>query len=86
MEDPIYIKKQIITALSHPEAENGLYLNNLIAVHEDEERIQVEGSEIEVLDALKELISEGSVETDESGEQIVFYLSSSSQPTLSRKS
>lgn len=80
------IKKQILSALAHPEAESGLYLNNLLAVHEDEERNQVDGTEEDVLDALKELLSEGLLEMDESGEEVVFYLSSSSQPTLSRKS
>lgn len=80
------IKNQIINALSHPEAENGLYLNNLLVVHEDEERTLVEGSEIEVLDALKELISENKVIMNEEGESVIFYLSSSAQPTLSRKS
>jgi hypothetical protein len=80
------IKEQIVLSLSHIEAENGLYLNNLMAVHEDEERTVVEGSEIEILDALKDLISEGLVHMDDRGEQVVFYLSSSSHPTLSRKS
>jgi hypothetical protein len=86
MENYNMLKQQIISALSHPEAENGLYLNNLMAVHEDEERTIVEGTEIDILDALKELIAEGSVMMNEEGEQVIFYLSSSSQPTLSRKS
>jgi hypothetical protein len=80
------IKEQIICALSHPEAESGLYLNNLIVVHEDEERTPVTGSEIEVLDALKELLEHGTVSMNEEGESVIFYLSSSSQPILSRKS
>ena len=33
------IKREILAALSHPEAEDGLYFNNLIIVHEEEETI-----------------------------------------------
>lgn len=80
------IKEQIISALSHPEAESGLYLNNLLVVHEDEERAPVAGTEIEVLDALKELLELGTVSMNDEGESVIFYLSSSSQPILSKKS
>ena len=68
------LKEQILAALSHPEAEAGLYLSNLIAVHEDEERPAVMGTDLEVLDALKDLISEGLVEVDDSGESVAFRL------------
>lgn len=67
-------KRQIITALSHPEAEEGLYFNNFQTLHEEDERIVVEASELEILDALRELIAEGKVVTDESGTEVVFLL------------
>lgn len=70
------IKGQILRALSHPEGEEGLYLSNLQFVHESEERPAVQGDQLHVLDALKELISEGRVVTDESGESVVFKLAS----------
>jgi hypothetical protein len=43
------IREQIVAALSHPEAEDGLYFNNLIVVHEEEERPIVEGDETIIL-------------------------------------
>lgn len=68
------IKNEIIDALSHPEAEAGLYFENLGEVHEDEERNGVSGSQVEILDALRELIEEGRVAVDDSKEKVVFSL------------
>ena len=68
------IKKQIVAALSHPEAEDGLYFNNLIVVHEEEERPLVQGEEADVRAALKELIGEGTVRSSGAGEQEIFSL------------
>lgn len=68
------IKAQILEALAHPEAEDGLYLDNLRILHEAEERPAVEGTQIEVLEVLKELISEGLVKADEGHEKVVFSL------------
>ena len=68
------IKEQIIAALSHPEAEEGLYFRNFTNLHEEDERNAVEGDEIEILDALKDLISEERVTIDESGDEVVFFL------------
>ncbi len=70
------IKAQIVAALTHPEAEAGLYFDNLCHPHEEDERPDVSGTELEVLDALKELINEGKVVTDDSGDDIVFMLKS----------
>ncbi len=72
-----HIKLQIVTALSHPEAEQGLYLDNLLYVHEDEERPVVDAEQEDVLDSLKELLSEGLVKMVDEGEKVVFMLSSS---------
>lgn len=68
------IQKQIIAALGHPEAEDGLYFNNLIVVHESEERPIVCGSDEAVSEALNELISRGLVVADETGESAIFRL------------
>ena len=68
------IKQKILTALAHPEAEEGLYLNNLQVVHEEEERPPVPGTQLEILDALKELIGEGRVRMDDSGATTIFHL------------
>ncbi|MCB0331797.1 MAG: hypothetical protein KDD70_19145 [Bdellovibrionales bacterium] len=67
-------KSDILSALSHAEASDGLYLENLQVVHEEEERNPVRGTQLEILDALKELIAEGKVKTDESGEKVIFSL------------
>jgi uncharacterized protein YfeS len=68
------IKSQIIAALSHPEAEQGLYLDNLLYVHEDEERPLVDAEQEDVLECLKDLIGEGKVKMDDEGEKIIFIL------------
>jgi phytoene dehydrogenase-like protein len=72
------IKKQIILALRHPEADEGLYFRNFFHLHEEDERPAVQGGQEEILDALKQLISEGQVVmhpgTGEDGE-VIFSLS-----------
>ncbi len=67
-------KQDILQALSHPEASDGLYLENLQVVHEEEERVPVRGTQLEILEGLKELIDEGKVSADESGEKVIFML------------
>jgi hypothetical protein len=68
------IKREILAALRHPEAEDGLYFNNLIIVHEEEERPIVRGEEKEVMAALKELVSSGEVEETGSGQETIYKL------------
>jgi hypothetical protein len=68
------IKKQILAALSHPEAEDGLYFNNLIIVHEEEERPIVQGEESAVRAALQELLKDGVIRSAGEGEQEIFSL------------
>ena len=68
------IEKQILSALKHPEAEEGLYLGNFNVLHEEDERPRVEASEIEILDALKCLIEQGTVLAQDQGESVVFLL------------
>lgn len=68
------LKRQIIDALSHGESEDGLYLNNLLVVHEEEERPAVSGSEKDVKAALDELVREGKVEASGTGEESIYRL------------
>ena len=67
------IKQQIITALLHPEAEEGLYFRNFTILHEEDERPAVEGDQLEILEALRELIDEHRVRVDETGKEVVFF-------------
>ena len=67
-------KTDILAALSHPEGSEGLYLENLQIVHEEEDRSPVRGTQLEILDALRELIEENKVKTDETGEKVIFSL------------
>lgn len=66
------IKDQIMQALSHPEADEGLYFRNLYMLHEADERPAVEAEPEKILRALEELITEGHVHQDTSGEEPVF--------------
>lgn len=68
------IKNQIIQALSHPEADEGLYFRNLYNLHEEDERKPVSGTQEEILEALKELMSEGKVMASEDGPEMIFML------------
>ena len=68
------IKKQILAALSHPEAEEGLYFRNLTVLHEEDDRDPVEGTQVEILDALKELLAEQQIRMDDSGKEVIFFL------------
>ena len=74
-QDSQKIKQLVLNVLAHPEAEEGLFLENFYHLHEEDQRPRVDASELGILDALKELISEGKVETDDSGENVVFKLS-----------
>ncbi len=74
MSSPETIKKQIVDALSHPEAEDGLYFNNLIVVHEEEERPIVAGDEREIRAALDQLKRDGRIEVVGEGETAIFQL------------
>ena len=73
----IDIKREILAALSHPEAEDGLYFNNLIIVHEEEERPIVRGEESDVLEALRELVKAGTVVTTGNGPETIYKLKDS---------
>ena len=68
------IRQQIVAALRHPEAEDGLYFNNLIVVHEEEERPIVEGEEGDIRSVLQTMIREGVVTSSGEGAQEIFVL------------
>ena len=68
------VKTQILVALRHPEAEEGLYFRNFYHLHEEDERPAVLAKEDEILDALKELVMDGKVILDQSGPEAVFSL------------
>ena len=68
------IRAQVLAVLQHPEAEEGLYLDNFFHLHEEDERPKVAAQPVEILDALKILIEEGKVVADGSGEEVIFKL------------
>jgi len=68
------VKEQILVALQHPEAEEGLYFRNFFHLHEEDERPAVAAEEADILDALNELVTEGKVTMDESGEEVIFLI------------
>jgi hypothetical protein len=72
MKDNDRIKGEILAALDHPEAEDGLYFRNFYHLHEEDEREPVKGSQEQILEALRELIDEGQVATDETGDEVIF--------------
>lgn len=63
-----------MAALSHPEAEDGLYFNNLIVVHEEEERPIVEGDETVILQTLDDMVTEGTLSVSGEGAQRIYML------------
>lgn len=68
------VKTQILKALAHPEAQDGLYFRNFSHLHEEDERLPVEAGEEEILEALKELMEEGKVNMDDGKGEAIFYL------------
>ena len=73
-ENLAQVKEQVLAALKHPEAEEGLYFRNFALLHEEDERPKVIADEVEILDALHALIEEGKVQLDDSGKEVVFQL------------
>ena len=68
------VREQVLEALRHEEAEDGLYFRNFFHLHEVDERKPVVASERELMQALEDLVREGKVKVDESGEEPVFLL------------
>lgn len=71
------MREQILAALRHPEAEEGLYFRNFFHLHEEDERPAVIGEQSEILKVLKDLVAEGIVSMMpgvEAEEDIIFAL------------
>jgi len=68
------LKKQIIAALSHPEADEGLYFRNLFMLHEVDERPPVLGTQEDIATALEELVREGRVKMRIEGPETIYEL------------
>jgi len=69
------IKSEILAALNHPEADEGLFFRNFAHLHEEDERPAVQGTSKEIQAALAELVEEGQVVTVPGSEEPVFALS-----------
>lgn len=70
----IRVKAEILRALSHDEASDGLYFSNLFALHEEDERPIVEGSEEIISLALIELMLEGKITRQGIGHKAIFSI------------
>jgi hypothetical protein len=67
------VKTQILEALEHPEASDGLYFRNFYVLDDVDDRPMVEADEATILEALRELIHEGKVRFDEYAGELVFH-------------
>ena len=72
------LKSQILDALNHPEADEGLYFSNLYILHEEDERPRVAGSPLDIGKAVDELAAEGKITVDDSGPEVVVMLAKQS--------
>lgn len=68
------IKETLIKALSHQEADDGLYFRNFFNMHEADERPVVNASQEEIILGLNELIKEGSVRLSSFDGDVIFLL------------
>ena len=70
------VKDSIVGALSHSEAEDGLYFRNFFLLHEEDQRPGVKASKKDLLNALNELLEEGIVKVDFDELEVTFRLAS----------
>jgi len=68
------VRLQILKALQHIEASDGLYFRNFLNLHEEDQRPAVSASQVELLDALQSLLDDGEILMDDSGEEVIFFL------------
>lgn len=76
------IREQILEALRHPEAEDGLYFRNFFHLHEEDERRAVSGEQSEIMAELNRLIADGLVKVSPgAGEdaEVIFSLAPSNK-------
>lgn len=76
------IKLQILQALCHQEAEEGLYLRNFFHLHEEDERPAVNAEEEDIVDALNDLIELGMIRTERDPAGMIFLLKESHKENL----
>lgn len=74
------VESQILAALAHEEAEDGLYLRNFNLLGEEDERPAVEADEFTILEILTDLIRNGQVTCDETHHETIFHLNRSPGP------
>ncbi len=65
-------KQSVLKALSHQEADEGLYFRNFFNMHEADERPRVQGEKEEIIEALNELIKEGKVKLATFDNDVIF--------------
>ena len=68
------IKQTLIKALTHQEAEDGLYFRNFFNMHEADERPMVKASKEDISKALTELIRENKVKLSNFDDDVIFML------------
>ena len=79
-KDREQIKKQILCALAHDEAEDGLYLRNFTNLTEEDERPAVEADDYDIVESLNELIKEGKVWCEQTEAETIFHIASKDHP------
>lgn len=72
--DSSQVKESIIKALSHSEAEDGLYFRNFFLLHEEDQRPSVKASPKDILEAMNQLLLEGRVRIDYDDLDVTFRL------------
>lgn len=68
------LKEQIITALNHAEAEDGLFFQNFIIVHESEDRQPVTTNDAGLIYALEDLVKDEKVTMAAMDGKVIFQL------------
>ncbi len=72
MENMKKVKEEILAALNHQEAEEGLYFRNFFNMHEADERQGVHADEKNIIVALNDLIKDGKVKLDSFDGDVIF--------------
>ncbi|MGI6679943.1 MAG: hypothetical protein ACOX3T_00370 [Bdellovibrionota bacterium] len=68
------VKQTLLKALTHQEAEEGLYFRNFYNMHEADERPMVDASRKEIAQALCELIKEDKIKLSVFDDDVIFLL------------
>ncbi len=68
------VKREVLLALSHQEAEDGLFYSNFRSLHEEDERPTVNSPSNLLNEALTDLVRDGVIELGEVSDKVVFRL------------